>query len=87
MSAPKPQDEQILAAIKDLGERMSKLEVLGNELVIGQAENAALIEALIAAIEKAPEAIFGGLKVEAPADLDLNSWMEAQKKKDQAAGL
>jgi len=81
LKPPKTPEEEILAAIADLSQRMAKLETLGNELVVGHMENAALIEALVKAIEKAPQIVFGGVEVETPPDLDLNSWIEAEKKR------
>ena len=79
MKQPKTPEDQILAAIAELGERMTRLEILGNDLVVGHTENAALIEALIEAIQKAPQVMLGGVEVETPADLDLNSWIAAEK--------
>jgi hypothetical protein len=76
-------EEKILAAIEALGKRQSALEISMNELITGHMENAALIEALIEAVRQAPQAMMGGLKVNAPPDLDLTSWLEEQKKKDE----
>lgn len=81
MKQPKTPEEQILAAITDLGDRMSRLETLGNDLVVGHMENAALIEALIEAVKAAPQVLLGGVAVEPPDDLALNTWIEDQKKK------
>jgi len=82
MPAAKPSEQDvILAELKKLGERMSKLEIMGNELVMAQMENAALIEALIEAVRRAPHILLGSVKVDAPPDLDLTSWLEDQKEK------
>ena len=81
MKQPKTPEEQILAAIAGLGDRMSRLETLGNDLVVGHMENAALIEALIEAVKAAPQVLLGGVAVEPPDDLALNTWIEDQKKK------
>lgn len=80
MKAKTP-EEQILAAIEGLSRRLAHVETTMNELIAAQVEVAGLTETLIEAIQKAPQVLLGGVPVETPPDLDLNTWIEAEKKR------
>ena len=78
-------EEQILAAIADLAQRQSKLEIAMNEMIVAHMEVASdlqrLTDALLDDEDDEDGPLIDAEPVDPPSDLALDKWMSEQRKK------